>query len=214
MLPNMVDSQTADELELRLWDWARATAASNKDLSACLDILRNHTVNGYMTVLQSEAAQQILSKKVYQKASEELPQAPVVIEPVGNSPKHILASLSAAGMLVGRKGETAMELLSKCEHWTDSQERFARSLAVEIRDAAIVNMAIRNMETRTEFLSSVLEAYETWGSYTPKQLGIARAIIKNQTGADPLAEEKYQPVSRDQLSLPSGERADDDDIPF
>ena len=223
-----LDPQFAAELDLRLWERLKASVSKDKDLSAAVDILKFYANTNYMTTAHGEAAKEILAKPMYQPAGA----APATAQaPTSRSedPANILARLSAGGMLRGKNGEKAMDLLGKASRWSSAQAQYARDLAAQIRDSALIYNAIDDAlaEHESGFLSSLHESFDEWGTYTPKQMSAAVTWLENLGISDPrnaahanpdqlplLADTRDQGAPQPQRPAEQPRGREDDDIPF
>ncbi len=231
-----IDNALAADLNGKLWEWARRRAVRDRDMSAALDIMRHFAENNLMLQAQADAAQTIL------RGPE--PAAP----PAGpakekGDPGDVLERLSRAGMLRGRNGQKAMNLLEQRGRWSPAQLSFAASIASDIEKSAIIYVAVKEIAEESSgnrfaesMAESMVESFDEWGSYTAKQQDAACAMVERETGSDPLkaafaksngdqtslfAESAGQggpriapPPRAQQAPLPLQSGPDDDDIPF
>lgn len=191
-----LDPVQAADLDARLWDWIRKRYVRDKDMSAALDVLKHYAQNNYMLPMHGQVAKEVL---MGQQASEPS-SAPPAPEPIRSpapmssaadraDPAAVLERLRKGGMLRGRNGMKAVSLLEQKDHWSDAQRRFASDIASSIQKSAIVFVAVRDHAgsgVGGRFFESLVECFDEWGSYTPKQLETACASLENQTGHDPL----------------------------
>lgn len=187
MAPNAyIDNALAAELDGKLWEWARKRAARDRDLSAALDIMRHFATNNLMPQAQADAAQNIL--KVQEAPPAPAPPPPSAPKPKGD-PGDVLERLSNAGMLRGRNGQKAMSLLEQRGRWSAAQSSFAASLANDIERSAIIYVAVKEIaeeQSGNRFAENLVESFDEWGSYTPKQQDAACGMVEKETGSDPL----------------------------
>jgi hypothetical protein len=255
MPPVRLDDKYAAEVVARLWKWARSKALQYKDtdMGYALDVLHSYDVNRFLTMAHAETAKVVLSRPVYQPSDQ--PQAPPLPPPVAapqspppmanpaqgtklEDPIALLGRLNITGMLhrqhgdttiPTRNGEKALSLMDQSGRWSDAQRKYATSLAVNIRDAALLLVAMRDCVDRgdagrtEEFFNSLIDSYDTWGTYTPGQIEAARRTLNRLGEPDPL--DAVTLANPDQLPLLAqapaaapggapGGPASDDDIPF
>jgi hypothetical protein len=245
MSNNRVDPKLAAEMDAKLWEYARKKSIRDKDLSAVLDVLKHYAVSNYMIPAHLEVATSILAKPTYTEPTNPTVHMPLVptdkplrstnesamddlAETRNENAETLLRRLSAAGMLRGKKGNTAMELLTKADRWSASQSDFAKSLSKEIRDSALVYVALKEITessygSGSRFAESLVESFDEWGCYTARQLEAARDMVIRDAGSDPL-EAVVKPTQTSPMQTPTtGPRIappkkagpiDDNDIPF
>ena len=216
MANNEVEPEVAEDMDTKLWAWVRMKSIRDKDMSAALDLLKYYARNNSMSKTHIEVAQSIIAKPIYQDPSmapDPKPIVPAADKTKDEDPEELLKRLKAGGMLRGHKGQKARSLLLQAGDWTQPQANFAKSLSKNIRNSALLYVAVKELvdARRGEyFAESLVESFDEFGGYTERQLEAGCAMVERETGDDPLKvllkPKTESPKARD--------RKDDDDIPF
>jgi hypothetical protein len=169
-----------------------------------------------MSKIHIEAAQSIIGKPIYQDpamAPAPKPVAPAADKTKDEDPEELLKRLKAGGMLRGRKGQKAISLLLQAGKWSTSQADFAKNLSKDIRNSALLYVAVKELVDARQggyFAESLVESFDEFGGYTERQLEAGCAMVERETGDDPL-----KVLLKPKIEIPKArDRKDDDDIPF
>ncbi len=113
-MPDNVNQALAADTDMKMWTWVRQRAARDKDLSAALDIMKYFVIHGTLLPLHIDAANELMAGKsvdnVGSLTHDEVPE-PVKVD--RHDPAVVLKRLFSAGMLRGKNGTKAHELLNK-----------------------------------------------------------------------------------------------------
>ena len=191
-MPENVDTRLAAETDMKVWTWVRKKASRDRDLSAALDILKYFVIHQGLLPLHVDAANKLLEKSNADENESMIPDNPTpLVKTGGKDPAVILKRMQDAGMLRGKNGAKAFDLLKQSKHWSQAQLEFATELADKIQKSAIVYVGLKEIADYGKggrFIESLVESFDDWGSYTPKQLEAARNNLVQQTGHDPVEE--------------------------